>query len=262
MTLSEHAVHLDGLPGPVADLDLDERGDWLAVCGSDPRWIVGSGELRFPIAHAVRFPLVRWIDANRLLVVNSRTTADRANAWVLGRDGREIHHFFAGDGIKDVLVCAERVVVTYFDEGVFSGQPLPAEGVAVLRTNGSLEFGYRSGARGPVDVWDCYCACLEGRQLWFFPYDGFPLVRLDLDTLDERVLAVPEALAGASALTSSDGTFWFHAPYADPSGVFRWRPGEHPVRVGAHPGPLRGLTEGRFLSVGDSGYTVMSVTPR
>lgn len=41
--------------------------------------------------------------------------------------------------------------------------------------------------------------------------------------------------------------------------MLRWRPVDDPLVIGRHDGLLRGLDDGRFLSVEDYGFTVLSL---
>lgn len=259
--MHEEAATIPELEGGAIDLDVSDDGDWVAIRTSGSRVLAGSVAGFFPLPDGLRVPKVRRIDDDRLLVVGARARRGDANGRILDRAGNELHRFHAGDAIADALVVDDRIVVTYFDEADWGGPPPSCEGVAIFDMEGTLEAGYRSGVRDPVELYDCYCACAGASgEVWFYAYTDFPLVRLDLRTLEQEVIRVPPRLAGCSALSTDGTSFWFHGAYDDPTGVFRWQRGaEDAALVGSHSGRLRGTRRGAFLSVGTSGYTI--VTP-
>src|SRR5688572_28131449 len=164
--MHEEPTTVPELEDHATDVDVGDGGDWVAIRNAGNRTQAGSVAGFFTLPDELRFPLVRWIDHDRLLVVGARARRDDANARVFTRAGEELHRFHAGDAIQDVLIAGERIVVTYFDEA-FGGDIPSGEGVAIFSTAGVFEFGYRSGVGGAVDIVDCYCACLGGPQeLW------------------------------------------------------------------------------------------------
>ena len=71
----------------------------------------------------VQGPKIRCLVPRRVVIVNARTGMGHNNAWVLSLSDKTRCAFFAGDGIEDVLAFPDKIVVTYFDEGVYSGCP-------------------------------------------------------------------------------------------------------------------------------------------
>jgi hypothetical protein len=241
--MHEESTTLPELEGQAIDLDVGDGGDWVAIRKAGNRTQVGSVAGFFPLPDDLRYPLVRWIDHDRLVVVGMRSRRGDANARVFTRAGEELHRFQAGDAIQDVLIAGERIVVTYFDEADWGGPPPSSEGVAIFSTTGVFEGGYRSGAKSPVPVYDCYCACLGGpHELWFFPYTEFPLVRLDLRTLEQDASIVPHVLRGSHAIATDGRAFWFVGPCDEPTSVYQWRRGRHTLR----PSRGGGLFPGNF----------------
>jgi hypothetical protein len=246
------------MPGPATDIDVADDGCWVAICKHRSQLIVASQDSQFALAETVRFPLIRWVGDGEILVVDARTVKGRENAFVFSRSGAEKARFCVGDGVQDVLSTGSRIVVTYFDEGVFGNVAPSHEGLCVFTPDGRLEFGYQSSVRNPVDIADCYCACAAGRhEVYFSPYTGFPLVQLNFKTRQQRVHELPAELAGSSALATDGVTFYFYGPYEKKRSIFRWQPGCAPFEVGTHSGPLRGHFRGKFLSTGESGYTII-----
>jgi hypothetical protein len=148
----------------------------------------------------------------------------------------------------------------YFDEGVFSGIPPSEQGIAFFDFEGHLYAGYRSlfGADA-IDIVDCYAACrVDHRTICFSAYLGFDLICANPRARIHRARALPRSLHGASALTMKRDTAFFFSPY-DSERVLLELSASGVVReIGRHPGPLRGLEYGRFLSIGEHGFTVIT----
>ena len=164
--------------------------------------------------------------------------------------------------MQDVLASSKFIVVTYFDESACTSPGIEGNGVAIFDLKGSFLFGYTSlFGDDAADVCDCYAACLTGESsLLFFPYTDFPLVLFDLESKQQTVWDVPSELAGSGAITSVRDQVYFHSPYKDDDGIYKWQIGSKAAsRVGSHEGMLRGLTEGRFLVVGKEDYTIISM---
>ena len=258
----EAATIIDGLPGPAVDLDVDAFGRWLAICKRGRNLMVATQGGEFEVPRRLDFPLVRWTGSGDVVVVDTRTNKGRANAFIFTPDGQEQAHFSVGDGVADVVAVGDRLVVTYFDEGIFGGVAPSEEGLCVFASDGRLEFGYQTGVRDPVDIADCYCVCPAGRhEVCFVPYTGFPVVRLNIQTRQQKVHDLPKHLAGVSPVAVSRDAFLLHAPYAAKTAMFIWRPGEAGEQIGTHAGPLRGRANGALLSSGERGYTIVTAEP-
>ena len=207
-------------------------------------------------------PLIAAIDDGAALVVNRYERGDHS-AWIVSSQGDVRARFLAGTAIQDILASDRRLVITYSDESACCSSGIEGNGVAVFDTDGHYQFGYRElfGSEA-VDIWDCCCACwAEDRRVLFLPYPEFPLVSFDLENRTQEIWRTPREVAGSEALTKIGQTVYFHGPYEDRSGVYRWSIGSCAAdRIGDYPGRLRGLRGGRFLSVEASGYTIVSPT--
>ena len=258
--IRETATSLDPGWGELIDVDVLESGEWTGVFRSQEALFIRTARTCVPAPGGIRFPMIRSLDPERCVLLDARTQRGRRNGWVITLDGAEdVRTFFAGDGIQDVLAGLDALVVTYFDEGVFSGIEPGSEGVAIFTCEGQLRAGYRSrlGADA-VDIVDCYAACWEDEsRIAFLPYPDFPLVHLDLRTLDQHVEPPPRALHGASAISMGQDAARFFSPYDNKNAILSWVSGGQPTPIGRHPGPLRGLRGGRFLTHGRSGFTIV-----
>jgi hypothetical protein len=261
--LHEQAKSLEPGFGELLDVDVDPAGDWVGVFRFEGKMTIRFRDRTIAVPRPIRFPKVRWLDEHRIALVDARAKPREPNAWVMYDATSEVSAFCAGDGVKDVLARDDRVVVTYFDQGVFGDVPPAQEGLAVFNGRGDFLAGYQTRL-GPnaVDIADCYAACWDdGLRIAFSPYTGFPFVRLDLQTFAQEVLSTPKRLHGPAALSTAGDVALFYGPYADKRAVLSWRSrSDGAVAVaGQHPGPLRGLEGGRFISHGSSGFTIVSV---
>lgn len=257
--IRETATNLDPAWGELVDVDVLESGEWTGLFRSGEGLFVRTARTCVPAPSGIRFPLIRSVDPDRCVVVDTRTQKGRANGWVLSLQQEDVRTFFAGDGIQDVLASAHAIVVTYFDEGVFSSITPSQEGVAIFTNAGQMRAGYQPlfGAEA-VDIAECYAACWENdSRMAFVPYTGFPLVRLDVKSLEQHVQPTPRALHGASAISTFRGAVLFYGPYDEKNSILSWTPTNRPFAMGSHPGPLRGLRGGRFLTHGTSGFTII-----
>ena len=253
---------METLSGKLLDMDLTPANKWIGVVGREGNQALVFGDRTVNIPRPCRFPIVRALGSEAAVVVDSRVKEpETENAWIIQASGNVKTRFAVGDGIQDVLVRDNWIVVTYFDEGIFKGIKPGDEGIAVFDIKGNLKFGYRSYfGNQAVGVSDCYCACWGmGSVLFFLPYTDFPLVAIDLNTMTQKVWTIPDELHGSNAVTAIGQTLFFHSPYSHKDEILMWQIGSKPPSfIGKHSGPLRGLVEGRFLSVGENAYTVIS----
>jgi hypothetical protein len=267
---AEHHLELDG---ELLDLDLVEH-TWIGLTrlGDGTQQLLFGDDSSVVSPRIFRFPIVRAVGTGHALLAEARIERDdEPNGYLVAASGTVEGLFRFGDGIQDVLVSPNEVVVTYFDEGVFSsatGETPAGEGVAVFDFSGALRGGFNS-SRSDDDVFiaDCYSATWSNGGLLVCPYTAdepnFPIIVFDVRSLTHELLPTPEALHGSHALaaawTEETRVALFHGPYEDKSGIYRWRIGddEH-ERIGQHAGPLRGLRGARFLAHSASAYTVLT----
>ena len=257
--IREVSTNLDPTWGELVDLDLAESSEWVGIFRTPDGLVIRTPRFWLPAPAGIRYPLIRSLDTDRCVLVDTRTTQGRVNGWIISPGTNTTLPFFPGDGIADVLARTGTIVVTYFDEGVLSGIKPGHEGIAIFTDEGRFRAGYQTSL-GPyaVDTLDCYAACWESdTRIAFLPYTGFPLVRLDVRSLEQEVKPSPRDLHGASALSISADAAIFYSPYDRKGSLASWAPGERPLPLGNHPGPLRGLRSGRFLAHGTSGFTVV-----
>jgi hypothetical protein len=245
----------------VIDADVGGSGGLVALVRARDGFEVIGPAWKCRLGFSARLPRIRMLDDDHVVVIDSDSARDAANAHVMSKHGRIVASFAAGWAIEDVVVCGSRIVVSYFDEGVYSGDPLSQQGLAVFSADGSLDFGYTTqfGAAA-VMIDDCYALTNGGGNVvWFFPYGEFPLVRLDVATREQEVFAVPAGLRGAHALSVADSVALFISPYKNHDSILAWdRVTGSLAAVGQWKGPLRGISGGRFVAVQDDGVLIVS----
>jgi len=244
----------------IFDADMSSDGTWIAVVGTDTAdsAIYLGTEVR--LHRQCRFPIVRIIDRHRFLVVETRTTTpDDKNAMLVSIDAPwKPLTFHAGDGIQDVLVTTNYIVCTYFDEGIFGNTSVSSEGIAVFNFDGGFCFGYRSRLKSAaVEISDCYAACnINGDEIAFCSYIGFPLVNWNLETGSHAVARLPGGLHYPSAITAIRGEYFFHSPYKSPNDMFHYKNGNY-RQVATEVGGLKTLRDGKFLRVEIDGFSII-----
>jgi hypothetical protein len=258
--LKQTKHHLEGLPGPLSDLDLTGSGNWIGVTEPGSNQVLSFGGKTIPLPESFQLPRIAVIDDETVLVVNCRARTDR-NALIITSSGKVKAQFYAGDAIQDVLASNKFIVVTYFDESALTSTGIEGNGVAIFDRDGNFLFGYRDLFKDrAVEIADCYAACwAEDNRVLFFPYTDFPLITFDLENKTQEVVEPPNVVSGSGAIAVLAQRVYFHSPYRDEAGIYEWRIGsESADKIGSYSGPLRALRSGRFLSIEKSGYTVLS----
>jgi len=253
--MKEHITHID-LEGEILiDIDLARDESYIGITDK------GNVILPFTtvfIPQSFRHPIIRWIDDGQFLIVDARVSARVNNCFIYDLDGKVHSQFFVGDGVQDVEIVKEKIIVTYFDEGVFGMEGPNNEGLVVFDNAGQILFRYNEKHQEAI-IADCYCICSHGsNKILFYPYTEFPLIELDLDSWEETSYKVPEGLEGSNSITYTQDSLIFHSPYYDKKGVFKWVMGETSAeRIGEYEEGLRGLKDGRFLFIGERAFTIL-----
>ncbi|MDE5777271.1 MAG: hypothetical protein K2I10_01990 [Lachnospiraceae bacterium] len=98
------------------------------------------------------------------------------NACIVNRQGEILRAFCLGDGIENCIVTKdERIITSYFDEGVFGDAPFGNKGLVVWDC-----MGHRIWENKKYGIMDCYAINVdEYENLWFYYYTEFDLVQTD-----------------------------------------------------------------------------------
>jgi hypothetical protein len=228
--------------------------------------ITDKGRVVFPfdkieIEQTFKFPIIRQLNDKSFLVADSRTNNDETdNCFIYDLEGNALKHFYAGDGIQDIEVLRDKIVITYFDEGVYGTDGPNNYGLVIFDFDGNILFKYNE-KHGHQIISDCYCICKHGaNRVLFLPYTEFPLIELNLDTGDEKKYEIPGQLKGSNGLTSNADSVIFHSPYDDKRGIYKWKIGDKKAdKIGEYSEGLRGLKDARFISIGQKGFTILDL---
>lgn len=247
-------IELDG--EVLVDIDLLTDNSYIAI--TDKGRVVLPFE-KIEISQSFKFPIIRQLNDNSFLVADSRTERTD-NCFIYDLKGNVLTHFFAGDGIQDIEVLRDKIIVTYFDEGIYGTDGPNNGGLVLFDFDGKILSKYNE-KHGDQIISDCYCICKHGaNRVLFLPYTEFPLIELNLDTGDEKKYEIPEQLKGSNGLTSTTNSIIFHSPYEDKRGIYKWRTGDKTAeRIGEYKEGLRGLKNGRFISNGQKGFTILDL---
>ena len=130
--------------------------------------------LPFPVHHVQ--PL-----GEHLLLASARQRSGvvDCNARVYTRDGQLVRELALGDGIEDIQTTkAGEIWTSYFDQGVFGGDPVAAKGLVAWNEDGEPVYTYGAPA-GVGGIVDCYALNVAAKDdVWLYYYTEFPLVRI------------------------------------------------------------------------------------
>jgi hypothetical protein len=258
--MDERVVSVEQDFGTALDFDVLGDGTWVGLFQrSEGIFVLSSQGTEFAVRASVSFPIVRFVDSEHVVVVSQRAVRDAGQSFIARLDGTSQVSLSAGDGVADVVVLRDLIAVTYFDEGVFSGIAPSEQGIAFFDFQGQLFAGYRSlFGSDAVDIVDCYAACrVDHHTIGFSAYLGFDLAWAAPRDLKHRAEPLPETLHGAAAVTFQRDRVYLFSPYVAKGSLVECTPGGA-REIGRHPGPLRGLEYGRFLSNGEHGFTVIT----
>ncbi|MCD0446397.1 hypothetical protein LO763_22535 [Glycomyces sp. A-F 0318] len=172
----------------------------------------------------ITFPMIQPLPDGAFLMVGPRCEYTAAgpqhNAVVIGPDGSTLRTGVLGDGIEDVRTTTSgRVIVGYFDEGVFGNlgwggpngpDPIGAPGLVEFDADLQQVWTYPVGEESPPPTIDCYTLNIVGETVWACPYTDFPVLRIEDD---EIAVWRNELAAGAHHLLVHHATVAFVGGY-------------------------------------------------
>ncbi len=263
---------IENFEKPLFDIDITQSNSWIGITGHlenpYPRIDLGNygshihfENKSFELPKHICAPIVRSIDEATALVFGRSIDYDennKTNAWIINSVGKVQNEFSTVWAIENVVVTKDFIVIGYFDEAACYG-----EGLEIYDFEGKLQFGYEDFfGKDAVSIDDCYATALvEENKIIFFPYTEFPLVLFDIENKTQQVWETPKEVAGSKAITKCSNHIYFHSPYNDRFGIYKWKIGSKEVqKVGEYENYLtRGLPNGRFFAMNDSGYSIISL---
>lgn len=255
--MTEQTINIDVGQDKILNLDADDQGNFIAFTDNK---VVITNDHNLKIELEIRFPIIRRLDNETFLIADSRTDSN-INGYIYNFSGQLVKSFLAGDGIQDIVVHRNKIVITYFDEGVYGGSGPNGDGLAVFDFQGKQEFGVNSSAGDSV-IDDCYCICKQGtNRVLFYAYSDLKVFELNLDTFKVESFETPNDFSGASAMSSTADKIIFHSSYDDKRSFFSWDMNKKEViKFGDYSPGLTGIKNGKFLIYGDKGFTIIDPT--
>ncbi|GJQ07271.1 hypothetical protein CAPN010_14290 [Capnocytophaga cynodegmi] len=246
-------VNIEDFPA----IDVDIYGNYIAFDGKNS---VNINGITIPLKEEIKikFPLVQMLDNNSFLLADRRSGS--VNAFIFSTDGVLQRSFYVGDAIENITFNEGKIIVSYFDEGVF-GNPPSTEGLAVFNLEGKQLFGVNSSF-GYEYICDCYALCKLGKHsVFFFAYTEFELAQLNLKNFQIERTKMPEILAGASAMVSDKETIVFFAPYEHKNTLFRYNLYTKKLeKLGKIDfSMIKGIENGVFLAVKDKHFYIVGL---
>jgi hypothetical protein len=257
LRMTEQTTHIDVGQSKILNLDADDQGNFIAF--TDNKSVI-TNDHKLKIEIDIRFPVIRRLDSETFFIADSRTQKGN-NGYIFNFNGQLVKSFLAGDGIEDIIVHRGKIVITYFDEGVYRSDGPSGDGLAVFDFLGQQEFGVNSGA-GNMVIADCYCICKHGtNRVLFYAYTDLKVFELNLDTFKIESFETPNDFSGASAISSTVDKIILHSSYHDKRSFFSWdRNKKEVIKFGDYSPGLTGIKNGKFLIYGDNGYTIINPT--
>lgn len=226
----------------IRDADwLDESGLVLYLSIKGRNWLVVNSEwIPSPITDSQ--PFVRWIDQERILLVQRRSGRFERNVFILNGAGEITSSFYAGDAIESVVVGADGIWLSYYYGGFRKG--LPSEKLVLFGWNGLPIFRYESDLPDKPDIAEIL-ALVKGEQsaIWLLPLRG-PLVKIIPETNALTVYENPKLLKAGVFSVCLRGDFVYFV-LEDTKWCYACRVGEGVAQpIGKIKGKSRGLAPG------------------
>ncbi|WP_456363687.1 hypothetical protein [Priestia aryabhattai] len=248
----------------IINADWNKEYGLLAVIKNGDEYEILLNKYAIYPGFEVDYPLARWIDEQRIILVNPINEENIHNAFVIDRSGNIQGSFNCGDCIKDVSPSDNGIWVSYYDEGVF-GEGISTEGLVHLDLNGKPTFKFNSELRNKIEIDDCYAINGDVKnRLWLCPYPEFELVHMEGSKVDSTY-NVPKKLYGSNAISIREGNAFFYSPYDAEDTVYIWsyKEEKEPIIIGELKSErVRGLrSRGKdlFIGIDSSNITLFKV---
>ncbi|MDR1912129.1 MAG: hypothetical protein LBQ52_07290 [Helicobacteraceae bacterium] len=116
------------------------------------------------------------------------------NCEIVDGFGAKIDEFFIGDGIEDAQTNANSELwVSYFDEGVYSGDPFGQNGLNCFNIKGDAIYSYNYNEAGVI-IDDCYALNVVSKDtIWIYVYNAFRLIKIKNKKI-EKIFTPPEKI--------------------------------------------------------------------
>lgn len=253
--MTEQTTHIDVGQSKILNLDADDQGNFIAF--TDTKTVI-TNDHNLKIDIEIRFPIIRRLNDNTFFIADARTEKGN-NGYIFNFNGQFKKSFLAGYGLQDIIIHRDKIIITYFDEGVLGDKGPNNDGIAIFNFSGEQIFGFNS-SKIWGNILDCYCICKHGtNKVLFYAYTDLKVFELNLDTFKVEIFDTPDDFLGTSAITSTADKIIFHSSYDDKRSFFSWdRNNNEVIKFGDYSPGLTGIKNGKFLIYSDNGFTIIN----
>lgn len=182
----------------------DQTGLVLYITIKGRNWLIINSEwIPSPITDAN--PFVRWIDQERIVLVQRRSGRFEKNIFILNLAGEITSSFHAGDAIEDIVVGPEGIWLSYYYGGFRTG--LPSEKLVLFGLDGLPIFKYETDLPDKPDILEIL-ALVKGEDstIWLVPLLK-PLVEIVPESKSITIHENPDLLNKGTFAVSVRGDF-------------------------------------------------------
>ncbi|WP_394555490.1 TetR family transcriptional regulator (plasmid) [Priestia aryabhattai] len=241
----------------IVDADWNDKYGHLVILKTGNKYQIVINNYTIDSPLKITTPLIRWINEQEFLIVNSRTRSKNSNLYILNREGTVKSSFHCGDAVEDVSPNKEGIWISYFDEGVF-GKGISTEGLVLFSYGGQPIFRFHSDLDRELVIGDCYAICKsKANALWLCAFPDFDIVELDKNKKVSGLYTIPSGMEGSKAINIRNRVAYFYSPHNNRYELYRCELGNgNAVKVGfleVH--TVRGLgprEHNHFVSISDS----------
>ncbi|WP_288438674.1 hypothetical protein [uncultured Chryseobacterium sp.] len=253
--MTTKTIELNLIQENIKYLSTDDLGNFIAVTSQNR--IVTPG-IKAPLELGVDLVMAKIINEERILiVVHHPDTVE--NAVIIDYEGNCQVKFNIGNSINDIKINGNKIIVSYFDEGILKGDKPDYDALAVFNLNGKQIFGFNSCTINEKLI-DCYCVANQnGGKVIFNGYGNFSLQELDLHNLKLTSHKIPPTCIGAQSASTKAGNIIFHSTYQDKTSFFIWNHQSDTLhQINSEFKNLQSTENGVFFRVDKKSFTLIS----
>lgn len=211
-------IELNLIQEKIQDLSTDHLGNYIVLTSQNK--IVALG-LETPLELKLGIIKVKIINEERILAVLGDSDHSE-NALIIDYQGNIHAKFNIGTYINTIIINENKIIVSYFDQGVLDGSGPDKDALSVFNLKGKQIFGFNSSTLDRQLI-DCYCvANLGNNKIVFNGYGNFLLQELDLNTMKIITHETPPECIGATSLSTIADNLIFHSTYKDKTSFLVW----------------------------------------
>lgn len=251
MTVSP--INIDLNQENIKNVFVDSFGVYILV--STQNNIIGNN-FKFPFYKDLQFPICRIIDLEKLLIIDDNPKLNE-NAFLVNYSGKVLTKFYAGISIEDVIILKNKIIISYFDEGILGKCGPNNDGISIFNFDGIQTYGYKSSVLNDEFI-DCYCMTNYGNnRIIFYGYSDFKLKELNLDSFKITEYETPIDFLGANSISTKNEQIILHSSYKDKTSFFNWNLKSNRVqRIDSTEKNLKGTDNGTFFNYNKKSITL------